>query len=322
MQRYFRITGLLTCLCILIGTAILIPTTTHAATHTTSPAKNGNVQILPRSSTKISPYATAPANTVSYYESSTSISTMQNQGCDAARGPVGLAVLDFGEPGYSGGYGTNDFGGHFDSDDAIFHAVANFVYGAWNCRTSSTNLAVSIGTSNYPSALSNTSSTWYAAGQAWGSMVNNEQSYIASSGYNNVIGAYGADDIETEWANYTLSSNFVNGYNNTSSRLFFDYGDDTPGYWTSYQVWYVAFGAADSYPLPEIYYNGDATQDWEQLSIWACNNEGRPINFRGVMTEYPTGNSPSQGWYDMYNAEGANNCTAAAQSYLIFSTNI
>ncbi len=308
-------------LCLLFGTLVLKPAVTHASTRPVASPNKANVQILPNNH-GIHPDS-APANTTSYYESTTSSGTLNNQGCSAAKGATGVVVLDFGEPDYSGGsYGTYDFGGHFDSDNAIFHAVANFIYGAWQCRTHSTNLAVAIGTSNYNGRLGSSSSTWYAAGQAWGNIVNQDQSYSSGNGYSNVIGAYGADDIETEWANYTLSSNFVNGYNNTSSRLFFDYGDDTSGYWTDYEVWYVAYGAADNVPLPEIYYNADATQDWEPLSEWACNNGYGAIYFKGTMAEYPSGNTPAQAWTDMYNAEGASSCTAGARSSLIFSTNI
>lgn len=313
------------CLSLALLLGLLTFTPSHSFAATTNQAVRNNLVNLSTQAWKGSATfaASAPAHTTSHYESSTSAATLQSQGCSAAKGAAGVVVLDFGEPDYSGGaYGTYDFGGHFDSDTAIFHAVANFVLGAWNCRVSSTNLAVAIGTSNYAGGISSTSSTWYTAGQDWGNLVNNEQSYISSNGYNNVIGAYGADDLETEWASYTLSSNFVKGYNNKTSRVFFDYGDDTPGYWTSYDVWYVSYGAAADVPLPEIYYNADATSDWEQLSIWACNNEGGPIHFRGVMTEYPTGNSPATGWDDMYNAEGASSCTAAARSSLIFSTNI
>ncbi len=318
------------------GQGLRVSPTAHArpAPVSANVHHKGDVNILPRPITSqpsargIQPAASAPAYTTSYYESTTAYTTLQNQGCTAARGPAGIVVLDFGEPAYSGGvYGTNDFGGHFDSDDAIFHAAANFIYGAWNCRTSSTNIAVAVGTSNYGGWMGGySSSSWYAAGQAWGQMVNNAQNYSVSNGYNNLIGVYGADDIEVEWANFTLTSNFVNGYNAASTRLFFDYGDDSggtsPSPWTAYDVWYVAWGAADSYPLPEIYYNADAVYDWEPLNVWACNNEGGPMYFKGVMSEYPTGNTPSQAWYDMYNALGTNSCTAQTQSALIFSTNI
>jgi hypothetical protein len=262
----------------------------------------------------------APANTTSYYESTTYYGTLQNQGCNAARGPAGVVVLDFGEPTYSGGYGTVDFGNNFDSDNAIFHAVANFVVGAWNCRSSSTNLAVAIGTSNYYGGYV---PSWYSAGQAWAGVINQEQSFISSNGYQNQIGAYGADDIETEWENYSNSSSFVSGYNASSSRIFFDYGDDTPGYWSNSQVYYVAYGAADSWPLPEIYYNADATQDWAPLAAWSCTyGSAGTMQFKGTMSEYPTGNTPYQAFTDLYNALGAYGCTAGTRGTMIFSTNI
>src|SRR5579859_394956 len=322
-----RLVGLLLAAVLLAGAGAF--SVHNASAASANQLRKGPGHILPRAvtSTSIARGVTAPAYTTSLYESTTYYGTLQNQGCNAARGPSGVIVLDFGEPAYSGGFGTNDFGGNFDSDNAIFHAVANFIYGAWNCHTSSTNIAVAVGTSNYGGALGGySSSSWYTAGQQWGDIVNNDQSYSSSSGYSNYIGVIGADDIEVGWQGYSQSSAFVNGYNNHSSRAFFDYGDDAGGAnpypWTAYEVWYVAWGAADDYPLPEIYYNVDATTDWEQLSIWACNNGHGPIGFKGTMAEYPTGNYPSTAYYDMYNAEASNSCTAGGLGYLIFSTNI
>lgn len=323
---FVRLVTLLMSVALLVGATSI----THAATGPNLTARQD--LLVSRLAAKQDPllskmarvHPNAPSYTSSYYESTTSPGTLQSQGCSAARGPSGVVVLDFGEPDYaSGSYGTYDFGGHFDSDNTIFHAVANFIYGAWNCHNQYTNIAVAIGTSNYYGALSGSSSVWYAAGQAWGNVVNQDENYSVSNHYNNQIGAFGADDIETEWANYSLSSNFVNGYNSASSRVFFDYGDDTPGYWSNAQVWYVAWGARANVPLPEIYYNADATQDWEPLSVWACSNEGGAIGFKGTMAEYPYGgNTPDQAWTDMYNAEGTNSCTASARGQLIFSTNI
>jgi hypothetical protein len=165
-------------------------------------------------------------------------------------------------------------------------------------------------------------SNWYAAGQAWGNMVNSVQSFIANNGYT-VVGAYGAGDLETEWNSFTNTSNMVKGYNNTSSRLYFDFGDDTPGYWSDYDVWYVAWGASASVPLPEIYYTADATYDWEPLDVWACNNEGGTMGFKGTMSEDASGTaSPSQPFDDMYNALGSNSCTAGGRGSMIFETQI
>ncbi len=329
MKRYLvRGTALFVSLCLLATIFAFAPhTAAHAATQAKQPVKKGNMQLLPRPLTRsanaVSPNVTAPAYTTSYYESTTSPSTLQSQGCKAAQGPAGVVVLDWGEPDASGGtYGAYDFGSAFVSDDQIFHAVANFVYGAWNCRTSSTNLAVAIGTSNDNTALAASTSTWYAAGQAWGHLILNEQNYITSNGYNTIIGAYAADDIETEWASFSLSSNFVNGYNSVTTRVFLNYGDDTPGYWTNYEVWYVSWGATADAPLPEIYYQANANE-WQALNVWACNNEGGPMGFKGTMSQYPYGgNSPSTAFTEMYNAIAGNSCTARNLSYMIFSTDI
>jgi hypothetical protein len=309
---------LLMSLCLLVGVTAGRPAITHAASHPTK----GNVKLLPKR-VGVGPLVSAPYYTTSYYESTTSASTLKSQGCSAAKGHAGIVVLDFGEPFLSGStYGTYLFGGGgFASDGAITTAAEDFATGARGCN-SSTSFTLAIGTSNYYGDLGGASnSTWNTAGQHWGGLVNNVKNYVNSKGYSE-IAVSGADDIEVEWASYGQSSNFVNGYNSTSSQFLFDYGDDTPGYWTNAQVYYVAYGAADDLPLPEIYYNADATQDWEPLDYWACTNKGGPMIIVGTMAESPTGNTPAQAWTDMYNAEGAHSCTAAARSDLSFSTNI
>ena len=222
-------------------------------------------------------------------------------------------------------YGTYDFAGHYDTDTAIFHAVANFAQGIWNCRTGSTNIALGIGESNYFSdrSIPMTTAAWYADGQQRGQMVNNLQSFIYNNHYNKVVGANGAGDLEVEWANFKLTSSLVNGYNSVTRHLYFDFGDDSPGWWTNEQVWYVAYGAPDDLPLPEIFYKADAVKDWEVLSVWACNHEGGPINFKGTISEFVSHtNSAAQAFTDMYNAEASNSCTARALSGMIFSTEI
>ena len=315
-----RFIVLLMSLCLLVGVTAGRSAITHAASNPTK----GHVKLLPKMA-GVGPLVSAPNHTTSYYESTTSSSTLKSQGCSAARGPKGIVVLDFGEPFLSGStYGTYLFGGGgFASDGAITTAAENFAIGAWGCRTSSSSFTLAIGTSNYNGDLGGASnSTWNTAGRHWGGLVDNVNSYINSRNYSLIMAVSGAGDIEVEWASYGQSSNFVSGYNSTSSLFLFDYGDDTPGYWTNAQVYYVAYGAADDLPLPEIYYNADATQDWEPLSYWACSNEGGPIAFIGTMAESPTGNTPAQAWTDMYNAEGAHSCTAAVRSDLAYSTNI
>ena len=284
------------------------------------PAKDG-VQILPHI---LKSQDSVPAATHSLYESTTNPVTMYNQGCSAAQGAPGLLILDWGQPVYLGNntYGTYDFGGHDDTDADILHAVANFAQGVWYCRTHYTNIAIGIGQSNYYSgyAIPLTSSAWYTDGQQWGMLVNNIQSFITSNHYT-VIGASGAGDLEVEWQNFTLTSSLVNGYNSVTTRIYFDFGDASPGWWSAYQLWYVAYGARDNLPLPEIYYNADATYDWEPLDIWACSNEGGPIYFKGAMSENVYGtNSPAQAFMALYNAEASNGCTSKDLPGMIFST--
>ena len=320
-QLSTRLGSLFAGLCILVCLSLLVNPAAHAQK---APPKKAFAQILPRvisggGSGGIQPNVAAPGTTISLYENTINATTMYNQGCNAAHGPAGLVVMDWGQPvTVSGGYGTYNFGGFDSSDNDILHAVANFAQGAWDCRTSSTNLAIAIGESNYGNQVSN----WYAVGQAWGTMVNSVQSFITNNKLT-VVGAYGAGDLETEWNSFSVTSSMVNGYNNTSSRLYFDFGDDTPGYWSNYQVWYVAWGAADSVPLPEIYYTADATSDWEPLDVWACNNEGGTMYFKGTMSEDASGtDSPYQSFNDMYNALGSNSCTAAGRNNMIFETQI
>lgn len=263
---------------------------------------------------------TAPHSTVSHYESTTSSTTLYNQGCSAAHGPSGVVVLDFGEPQNLGNgvYGTFDFGSHTISDTAIMHAAANFALGVWKCRSASSHfITMAIGTSNFgPSVSSN-------AGAAWGKMVNAVESFIVNSKYNTRVGADGAIDAETEWNSFSVTSSFVNGYNHANShRWLWDYGDDTPGHWSSYDVWYVSYGAGNERPLPEIYFNADATQDWAAVARWACST-GRHMSFEGAMAEAVSGqNTPTQAFDDMYNALGTNSCTRSDRSTMHVVTDI
>jgi hypothetical protein len=314
--------GLLVVLCMLISFNALTKQVAHAASTQGHRPTKDSLQILPLRKTS----QDTPTSTVSLYESTTDAATMYNQGCNAARGTPGLIILDWGQPVYFGNniYGTYDFGGNDDTDDSIMHAVADFAQGAWSCRTPSSDIAIGIGESNYYSgnAIPLTTAAWYADGQQWGILVNSVQSFISDNSYS-IVGANGAGDLETGWENFTLTSSLVNGYNSVTSHIYFDFGDDAPGMWTNYQVWYVADGAADNLPLPEIYYSGNATDDWGPLDQWACLNEGGPMYFKGTMSQNDSATlSPTQSFSTLYNALTSNSCTASNLSSMIFSTQI
>lgn len=316
-------------LSILAGHLLSPEQTSHAANQST-PTTKGTRQLLPKPSLRVNSHlrwihgqSIVPVTT-SLYEATTDAHVMYTQGCNAARGAEGIIILDWGQPVYMGNgqYGTYDFGGHDDSDTAILHASANFALGVWACRTPITNIALALGESNYYSgnALPLTSAAWYADGQQWGQLVNNLNSFVVNNHYN-VMGVYGAGDLETGWQTFALTSGIVNGYNNTSSLAYFDFGDDAPGYWTNYQTWYIAYGAHDNLPLPEIYYNADATYDWQALNVWACTYMGGPMYIRGAMST-SIGNSSAQAWTAMYEATASNACTARTLPWLTFSTYI
>ncbi len=165
-----------------------------------------------------------------------------------------------------------------------------------------------------------TATAWYNNGLQWGNLVNKAQSFVAANHYDKVIGIYGAGDLETAWSSFTLASNLVNGYNKASSRLFFDFGDAAPGYWTNEQLWYIAYGAKNNLPIPEIYYNVNATT-WAMLSRWAYTYKGAPIAIRGIMTT-TEGNSAAQSWNALYQALAADSHTAKMLPQMLFSTKI
>jgi hypothetical protein len=314
---------LLAMLCLLISFNALTARISDASSPPRNKTAKNIGQLLPK---KLLSPLRVPATTISIYESTTNASTMYSQGCQAARRAPGLIILDWGQPVYFGNntYGTYDFGRNDDTDTAILHAAANFAQGVWDCRTTFTNIALALGESNYYSAhaIPLTTAAWYADGQQWGTLVNRLQSFLTTNHYT-VIGANGAGDLEVEWTNFNLTSSLVNGYNSVTRHVYFDFGDDSPGWWTNYQVWYVAYGAPDNFPLPEIYYNADATYDWEALDVWACRYEGGPMYFKGIMSEFVAHtNTPAQAFAAMYNAEASNSCTARDLAGMIFSTEI
>jgi hypothetical protein len=65
-----------------------------------------------------------------------------------------------------------------------------------------------------------------------------------------------------------------------------DFGAAYIDYWSSAQLQYVAWGAADDWPFPEVYCQGNQT-NWENLSLYQYNTSGSPMYFQGVLAEYP-----------------------------------
>lgn len=310
------------------------------------PSQQKSGAILPGPVPTLAP-GTPPPTTQSIYEFTTDAQMMHKQGCqEDIVAPYGLIILDWGAPRYIGGgeYGAGYWipqgGSGVASDSEIRDAVEAFIQGVWDCRQPTTNFAIGIGVSNNgscwycpnPDDPNETQSGWYHAGAGWGQMVNQVQQFVTSKGMGGQIVADAADDMEVEWATFAETKAFVDGYNAVTKQLLFDFGDDSggtnPSPWTVDQVWYVAYGAADDLPLPEIYgYDygsiGQAT-GWEQVSQWACANKKGPMRIIGTMDEAPE--SPSlpigDSWKLMYHDIASATCTSPMASSLILSTNI
>jgi hypothetical protein len=215
---------------------------------------------------------------------------------------------------------------------------------------------------NDPDDPIETQSGWYKAGVAWARLVNDVESFVVSHHMANELIVDGADDLEEgivfdpgwdqykSWGTAYHSIAFVDGYDSATDQLLYNFGDDEgisadiPGSenynaalnlwnqrmphggsdWTRQNLWYIAYGAKNVLPVPEIYYQPMATYDWEPLSIWACKNKGGPILFIAVINEYPFYHSatPQDEWRYMTDALNSNACTRPMLAKLLFITHI
>jgi hypothetical protein len=271
--------------------------------------------------------ASYPYTTTSYYESTTSTSTLFNQGCAAGSdGAVGAIILDFGRPAYrDGAYGTMLFGsGGFASNVSILAAMKAFADGYWNCSPLRTHVIVARGTSNYchvGSACSLLPPSYAAAGSYWGTRTNELGMYISNNGYASQETSAAAYDAEPAWdPGFISTHDFIAGYNSTADWIMFDYGSLESGYWSRAEEYYVAYAGAN-FPLPETYYSSMAAS-WEGLEQWAVANRGASILMLGVTSEWPTPGTltPHQGYDAMLDQLQSD--TSTYQDYLEYLTDI
>jgi hypothetical protein len=274
----------------------------------------------------------APPFTITRYVSTPDPARYYSLGCAAgqaaqANGPgSGIAILDFGQPrtwdnGRS--FGTYDFGNHLDTIATITAVTEAWLRGWWDCtRPGGPFIRLAAGTSNYQG------STTFDHGRAWGQMVNEINDWIRANGYASRMAARGASDMELSWNISASTRAWVDGYNAVARYNLYDYGDcegglNPPAGWTVEDVWYKAYGARLNSPVPEIYYEVDATLDWQPLSLWAYTHKGAAIQFVGTLTQYgddPTTLTPTEGWRALHLALGRDPRTA--QPNLAYATDI
>ena len=282
----------------------------------------------------------APTATTSRYISTLDPTTLADQGCRAATANQnGVIVLDFGSPRIQdANFGTRIFGaGNFISTTQIAIAAEQFSQGYWNCSSSNARLTLAIGTTNcgyIPGKTGcniNSTNITREHGQAWRQMVKQASEWVNQSGYAGRISIAGANGIELSWCSASETRAWVDGYFSTApAELYalYNFGacDGCPYLasqnwalpydWTKEDVWYVSWGAWTTYTLPEIYLtNGWNASQWYLMSIWAHTNHDSAIRFAGSFTQWQacqdvggctsTGNTPTVGWTQLYNALNA-----------------
>ena len=276
--------------------------------------------------------ASSPAVTTTRYVTNPDQSRFWSLGCQDGtnavyNGPAnGVVILDFGQPmTWNNGatFGTYDFGNHLDSIVTITAVTEGYLKGWWDCTPANgPTVRLALGTSNYKG------STTYAHGQAWARMVNDINTWITNNGYGSQLYARGANDMEISWNTPAATRAWIDGYNSVAQYPLYDYGDaeggtHPPNGWTPEDVWYKAYGATQNWPIPEIYYTANATQNWQPISLWAYQNKGRAIYFIGVLTEHAADSTtltPAQGWQALYSALNSDRRTA--QSNIPYLTDI
>ncbi|MDO8615627.1 MAG: hypothetical protein Q7T33_07810 [Dehalococcoidia bacterium] len=254
-----------------------------------------------------------------------------------------LVVLDFGQPDYvNSNYGTNYWlnyspGYKFISNADIITAVDNYARGWYDRTGSCPRLHIVVGTNN--SQMTPSGGTPNGAGTNWANVAYAVQSYLSNAGYSWQITAWAGSDMEQPGGEIPpfdcagRTREFVDGYNSNSlATSFLDYGTAwvPNGCWTAADVYYVAYGAARNYPLPEVY-TQFATDSWVSV-----RQQGY-MSFKGVMTEcsgadaLPMGScwvggdineyqfSPTQAWNSLWNTLNSN---GFGLSSLEYATNI
>lgn len=220
----------------------------------------------------------------------------------------GVVILDFGSPFYyAGDYGTL----LFDYTNVIYtpqikSAVMAFSHGVWNGLDSDYEsfLTIIVGTNSSGSYVTP------EHGQAWGTMINELNTWLVSQGYNSQIAIVGGSDMETNFRAPSEASEWVDGYSVTGSYPVYNYGNasgcpldypptepehqsgivarqcDVQG-WTQEDVFYVSWGSIRAFPFPEIYnIQGANAQQWYRIALYKNLVYGSTMEFRGSLAQY------------------------------------
>jgi hypothetical protein len=252
----------------------------------------------------------------------------------------GVVILDFGSPYYDNNYGTLLY-----DYNTVIHipqiksAVMIFSQGFWNGLGSDFEsfLTIIVGTN---------SSGGYVTGEhgvAWGTMINDLNTWLVDEGYSGQIEIVGGSDMETNFRPPNEASAWVNGYSSTgfypvynfgnASGCPLDYPPTEPQYqngivaqecgdlgWTQYDVYEVSWQSLLAFPFPEIYnvYEANAKQ-WYRIALYKNLVYGGKMLFRGTLSQF----TACEQMRDPYTRElppecvGTNNTSEAAHIQLL-----
>jgi hypothetical protein len=228
-----------------------------------------------------------------------------------------LTVLDFGRPGeHNGAYSlftTHINGGTWMPYSQVEHLAEEYAQEWYAKTTTCPRLHLVIGTANdYECQGSDSGCNIYTAGVQFDAMVHNVQTYITNQGWGWQETAWGGDDLEAEWDQWSMTSQFIQGVYDqdktySSHAYLMDYGDaniewaDIQGnHWNYQNVYDAAWGVGYDYPLPEIYWHtsgpGNITQWVNMYNASGVNRYAGQVQFQGNIAEcteadtLPTGN--------------------------------
>lgn len=282
-------------------------------------------------SAQVAQAATPPDWTFSRYMSSNDEGHAYDLGCAlandvdyGAKPSDSMTILAFGAPVQidSNTWGATLFGGPDSSTTKIRQVAQNFALGFYNCiNTTGAFAKISIGTSNdWPASWGSTKETNH--GQAWGILINNANDW-AAGGYASRVSFSGGSDMEPGFKDPGDTRDWVNGFGDTvndwnlfnfgsadgCSQTIGNYsacGTGTHPGWGSNDVWYISWGSGWSNPVPEVYYDVNATQ-WYWLSKYGLDNHPAvgAMNFAASLSQRAAcscTNTPNEAWNALWDA--------------------
>ena len=289
-------------------------------------------------------------------------------GCSEAKKRNGsiVVVLLFGDPIIKNGqyYTRLPSFGVLVKLENIETGVKEYISGYWDCSDGaplgSEGLLLAVGVANTGEAL-NADRNPRAHGEEWGRMINRLRDWVNyvpvfSNGpidyvnYSSRVSVVGAINIEKWSGNATPQGarEWVNGYNSTTSLLYFnvgacaDCGFESPddSVWDRDHYWDLSWGLNNAFPLPQIY-NQTLAERWQELSEYGATcqdcspveSEGKqgPMYFFGSFTQELaceqnikpcdlTDFSPDEGWQALYSE--LNSDPVTRMENLLWSTDI